>query len=282
LGKLLVEKIMSVRQLCDEITSITFSSRYMAAEAKPGQFIAVKCGNNSMDAMLRRPVSICRADRWSNEITVVFQVKGKGTKLLAETAETGSYIDYIGPLGNSFKSPPAGAKIAVVGGGLGIFPLLFLLEEIRSTRKDIKADAYLGFRKNDSVILREEFTKAADNIYISTDDGSCGRKGFVTDICLPVIDAGSYDIIYTCGPQAMMKCVSKAAEKSGSECYVSLEQRMGCGIGACLACACRIAVRPAEGSSQAADGGGWEYKHVCRDGPVFRSRDVVWDKTEES
>lgn len=153
-------------------------------------------------------------------------------------------------------------KIAVVGGGIGIFPLLFLLQEKSGAQKSV----FLGFRDKEHVVMEEEFRKCTDKVYISTDDGSYGNKGLVVDFLEEYLKNNSLDIIYTCGPMPMIKRVVKIAAKHNIKCQVSLEERMGCGIGACLVCACKTRL-----------GDEWEYSHVCKDGPVFWSQDVILD-----
>lgn len=147
-------------------------------------------------------------------------------------------------------------------GGIGTFPLLYLLKCSQAANKT----ALLGFRNKESVVLEDKFRAAAGNVEIATDDGSYGKKAFVTELLEEKIKSQKPDIIYTCGPAIMMQKVSAIAEKNKIPCQVSMEQRMGCGIGACLVCACKTK-----------NGNNWEFSHVCKDGPVFWSTEVCWD-----
>lgn len=252
--------VLSMDELTGGIYRMTLESEYIARTALPGQFVNIRCCDGS-STLLRRPISICSVDRASNCYDIVFQVKGTGTELLAQK-RPGDEIDVMGPLGKSFETGIRYGRIAVVGGGIGIFPLLFLLRESKAVVKR----AYLGFRNSDCIVLKEEFADVSSSLDIATDDGSEGFRGIVTQPLERDIAKSPLDLIYACGPTPMLKKVSEIADKYGIPCQVSLEQRMGCGFGACLVCACRIK-----------QGGDWVYKHVCKDGPVFWSNEVVFE-----
>ena len=220
--------------------------------ASPGQFIHVKCGDG---VLLRRPISIC--DAGSGWLRFVFAVRGEGTECLARL-NPGDAVDILGPLGVGFNPDKKGEGVpVVVGGGIGIFPLLYL-----SGHTGAKTEAILGFRSADAVVMEEEFSNVCAKTYIATDDGSYGEKGFVTDVLRRRIAEGGVSSIYVCGPTPMMKAVKAVAESTGIYCELSLEERMGCGIGACAVCVCK-----SEG----------EYVKVCQNGPVFDSREVDFD-----
>ncbi|NSW89964.1 MAG: dihydroorotate dehydrogenase electron transfer subunit [Firmicutes bacterium] len=262
---MLQEEIVCNRELVTGIYQLTFRSAYVSQNAKPGQFVNIKCCEG-FNAILRRPVSICSVDRENKNVTIVFQKRGTGTSYLAKK-RAGDVLDLIGPLGSHFDLSENYKNIAVVGGGIGIFPLLFLLEQKQCVHKT----AYIGFRSKNYVVLEEAFKHNSHELIISTDDGSLGQKGFITDLLEKrILEEGikgeKYDIIYTCGPGPMMKKVVELASKAGIKCQVSLEQRMGCGIGACLACACKIKLRD-----------DWQYKRVCKDGPIFWGEEVDFD-----
>lgn len=254
---ILMEKIISNREVCPDIFEMTIRSDYIAQRAKPGQFINIKCCEG-LNTILRRPISICSVNRNGSTITILFQKKGTGTEYLSKK-NPGDFLDLIGPLGGSFDLSDQYEKIAVIGGGIGIFPLLFLLKESKSIHKT----AFIGFRNKDNSVLMDDFKVNTHELLVSTDDGSMGYKGFITDLLEERIMTEKYDIIYTCGPELMMKKAVDTAIKYGIKCQASLEQRMGCGIGACLACACKIKT-----------GDGWQYKRVCKDGPVFWGEEV--------
>lgn len=261
--KLCMDKIVGKQELAENIFKLTVESERVSAEAKPGQFVNIKCCEGTQ-AMLRRPVSICRADRKNGVYDLVFQKKGEGTALLS-LKKPGDVLDILGPLGNGFDLNVRHSRIAVVGGGIGIFPLLFILEESKAAVKR----AYLGFRTGKLAVLEEEFRQNASSLEITTDDGSYGKHGLVTEILKRDMEVCRFDMIYSCGPVPMMKKVIEAASENGASCQVSLEQRMGCGFGACLVCACKT--RGPEGEKD------WQYSHVCRDGPVFNGRDVLFE-----
>jgi dihydroorotate dehydrogenase electron transfer subunit len=135
--------------------------------------------------------------------------------------------------------------------------------------KESKNDVFLGFRSKEFIVMEKEFKNVSDNLYVGTDDGSYGYNGLIVNYFKKIIEENNYDIIYSCGPNPMLKEVSNIAKNSNIKCQVSLEQRMGCGIGACLVCACKIKVTH--------NNKGWTYKHVCKDGPVFWSDEVIFD-----
>lgn len=239
---------------------MSIKSPEIAAMALPGQFINMKC-SDGLDAYLRRPISICDANADTGIVNVVYQIRGKGTLLLSKCSE-GDKIDILGPLGyHGFSVNKSHKRIAVVGGGIGIFPLLFL-----SKKATASADAFLGYRSKEFVVMEKLFDQVCDDVSISTDDGSYGRKGLVTGPLEESMKKKTYDCVYACGPLPMLKAVVKLCEQYNIECEVSLEQRMGCGIGACLVCVCEI---------KADNEDGWKHLHVCKDGPVFNGKEVL-------
>ena len=260
MSKLLKEEIISVEKATEGIYRMTVASDYISANAEPGQFVNIKCCEG-VQTLLRRPVSICSTDRAKGRYDLYFQVKGAGTEILAGK-KSGDFIDILGPLRRSFDLDIGYRRIAVVGGGIGIFPLLFLLNESKAVVKR----SYLGFRSSGYIVLQEEFRQKSNSLEIATDDGSYGMKGFVTDMLERDILSEEFDMIYACGPTPMLKKVTEIAKKHNVRCQISLEQRMGCGFGACLTCACET--RTEEGGSQ--------FVRVCADGPVFNSEDVIF------
>lgn len=258
--KQLKDSVKSIEELTEDIYRMTVESEYVSANARAGQFVNIKCCEGSQ-ALLRRPISICTVDRKNSCYDLLFQKKGSGTILLA-LKKPGDELDVLGPLGNEFDLDIKYRRIAVVGGGIGIFPLLFLLKE----SKAIVKRAYLGFRTAKLVALEEEFRKSASSLEITTDDGSFGIGGFVTDVLKRDIDVEAFDMIYACGPTPMLKRVVETANINDLNCQVSLEQRMGCGFGACLVCACKTHANKGE----------WQFSHVCKDGPIFNGKDIIW------
>ena len=267
---ILKEKIISNIEILSDIYELKFLSEYISDKAKPGQFINVKC-SDGIDPILRRPLSICSIDEKNKSVIVTFRKKGRGTAYLAEK-KSGDLLDLVGPLGNGFENSKKYRNIAVVGGGIGIFPLLFLLQQ-KSADSFCNITAYIGFETKSKIILENEFAQCCNNLLLSTDDGSKGYKGFITDLLEYDLmqrknEDEKYDIIYSCGPVPMMKKVAETAMRQRIKCQVSLEQRMGCGIGACLSCVCKIK------QNQNND---WIYKRVCKDGPVFWGEEVDFD-----
>jgi dihydroorotate dehydrogenase electron transfer subunit len=262
MARLLNEEIKHVEEIAPGIFRMEVESAYISAEAHPGQFVNIQCCNG-IDVFLRRPISICSVNRNKGTFTIVFKVVGKGTRYLSQK-QAGSTLDFIGPLGTSFDLSEEFGRIAVVGGGIGIFPLLFLLQEKKGSHKT----AFIGFRNRELSVLTKELKNSSHSFLLSTDDGSLGYKGSVTELLQKEISNGAkYDIIYTCGPEPMLREVVNLAKEKNIKCQVSLEQRMACGIGACLVCACKTKYNE-----------GWQYSHVCKDGPVFWSNEVIMDK----
>lgn len=244
-----VSRLIKKEEIAPGIFDFTLECPPLALIAKAGQFAHIKVPGKT----LRRPISICDADE--NTIRIVFQIKGEGTEILSQTP-LNSELDILAPLGHGFNIPK-GKKIAFVGGGIGVPPMLY------SAKQADGAVAILGFRNKDAVILTNDFERVCDKVYVTTDDGSFGIHGFVTEPLKQIIN--DIDIVCACGPTPMLKAISKIALDNGKECQVSLEERMGCGVGACLVCACKTNIDGEEG-----------YSHVCKKGPVFKAEEVVW------
>lgn len=241
------------REIAQGIFELVFKSESIAASALPGQFLHIKV-NTGLYPLLRRPISIHSVDKTEGTVAIIYHILGQGTVELSKQ-ESGS-IDVMGPLGKGFPIFE-GLKCAVVGGGIGTAPLLELVKNTSN------CDAYLGFRNCTYKV--EAFENSCDKVYVTTEDGSVGSKGYITEQLEKNI--GEYDVVYTCGPMIMMKKVIEICEINNVECYVSIEERMGCGIGACLVCACKIQE----------ENGQWHYKKACKDGPVFNAKEVLLD-----
>ena len=221
----------------------------------PGQFVQVLV-DNSPSTFLRRPFSIHFVDYVKNTLKLLVQVKGEGTRHMS-LLEPGDTVNLVYPLGNSF-SPPPGPKVLLIGGGAGVAPLMFMGDYLN--HKNIRPDFLVGFRSADEVSQIEEYS-AFGKVYLSTDDGSMGKKGFVTQHPLFREESMPYDRIYCCGPEAMMQAVSKLASEKGVACEVSLENFMACGYGVCLCCITET------------DKGN---ERVCLEGPVFDAARLKW------
>ncbi len=224
----------------------------LAAAAQLGQFGHIRVAGKT----LRRPISICEIDREKQTLRFVFQIRGEGTDELAKT-KVGDFLDVLAPLGRgSFPLLEKEKKALLLGGGIGTPPLLGLAQHYGKN-----SIAALGFRNAASAILEEDFAAAGAKVLIATDDGSAGYHGLVTDM----VKEEKPDVIYACGPAPMLKSVCRLADAWNVPCYISLEERMACGVGACLGCACALL-----------DENGIRYNgHVCKDGPVFDYKRVA-------
>ena len=250
-------EILSQERIAKDIYSMWI--RTEAAEtAQPGQFISMYTNDGSK--LLPRPISICETDREAGSPRVVYRVTGKntGTEIFSQM-KAGDTIPVIGPLGNGFPYERAeGKRVFLMGGGIGVPPVLELAKRMKCDRKQI----VVGYR-DEETFLRDEFEQNGE-VYISTEDGSVGTKGNVMDAIRE--NALEADIIYACGPTPMLRAIKKYAEENGIECYISLEERMACGIGACLACVCQ--------SKEKDEHSNVHNKRICKDGPVFLSTEV--------
>ena len=226
----------------------------MAREAKAGQFAHLVCGEKT----LRRPISLCEIDRAAGRLRLVYEVRGEGTKWLSSLLP-GQSLSVLAPLGRGFTVPEGAKHPVLAGGGLGVPPLLDVAREHKNTT------ALLGFRSQAAAILTEDFRGACDEVEVVSDDGSIGQKELVTAPLERRLKAGRCDYIAACGPKAMLKGVKALAVQYGVPCQISLEERMGCGVGACLVCVCKV--KKAEGEG---------YARVCKDGPVFDAKEVVF------
>jgi dihydroorotate dehydrogenase electron transfer subunit len=244
--------VVSHRMIAPKIFELTMEGTLVSSMTMPGQFVHIKV-SNGIDPLLRRPISICQIDHEHSRFTIVYRAEGKGTGILSEK-KPGEKVDVIGPLGNGFpfEEVSQGSKALLIGGGIGIPPLLQLSKEL--TAKGVSVRHILGLRTATDIFYENEFAELGETI-ITTEDGTYGRKGFVTSVS----DPHESDVIYTCGPTPMLKAVKE--KYKGKKVFISLEERMGCGIGACFACVCRT---PDDG-----------YRKICSDGPVFRSEEVI-------
>lgn len=229
----------------------------VSAAAVPGQFVHISCVvESTTDPLLRRPISIHKINKKENTIELYYLVVGKGTGILSEKV-AGETISIIGPLGRGFETNVSEKRSILVGGGIGIAPLLALAEDLKAKGKEVVS--LLGAAGSGGLVRAMEFREYGEVVEV-TEDGSQGKKGLVTEHLVPLVDKNN-SVIYTCGPEGMLKAVVKAASELNMPCQVSLESAMACGVGACLGCTCVKGVH-----------GG--YPKVCKDGPVFWSSEV--------
>jgi len=257
-----IAKVLANTKVAPEHFRITLAVPKIARESSPGQFIMVKCSDSS-DPLLRRPLSLNRIDQAKGTIDVLFRVIGNGTRLLSEI-EPGEDLNIIGPLGNGFNIDTSKEVAIVVGGGAGIAPMLALAEE---AKKKVKAVyALIGTNNINSVICEDDFKGLGCEVVVSTDDGTYGNKGLITQVLLEVISSKlspTNSTMYACGPRPMIKELESISSQYNIPCQASLEEWMACGFGSCNGCT----VKTKSG-----------YKKVCSDGPIFDVKELLWQR----
>lgn len=243
--------ILRKKEIADEIFDIWIQTEEIARFSRAGQFVMLYCNDGSR--LLPRPISICEINPEEKSLRLVYRIAGKGTKEFSEMKE-GMELTVLGPLGNGF--PKKEASALVIGGGIGIPPMLELSRQLNCRKQII-----LGFR--DQLFLEKDFEPYGD-VFLATEDGSAGTKGNVLDA---ISEHGlKADIIYACGPLPMLRALKAYAKEHHMECYVSLEERMACGIGACLGCVCK--------SKETDSHTNVKNKRICKEGPVFEAQEV--------
>lgn len=245
--KELVAKVKENKQIAENIYSLTLILPESAGKIRGGQFLNLSTGNGKL--LLKRPFGIMKSV--GNEVTVCYQLKGEGTRSLAAVG-AGEFLNVLLPLGNGFILPENAKNIVVLGGGVGIFPLISVIREY----KDKNFYSYIGFRNKQAACLLEELSES-EKLTVVTDDGSLGERDNAVSAFFKDRHNLSADMIIACGPPVMLRALARRLkeERVKTPCLVSLEERMGCGIGACLVCVCKKS-----------DGGN---ARVCKDGPVF-------------
>ncbi|MFP4457345.1 MAG: dihydroorotate dehydrogenase electron transfer subunit [Clostridia bacterium] len=249
--KLLDLEVKNNQKICSDIYLMELKADKFAYSIKPGQFVHVSC-NNQNETYLRRPLSIFDVDFENNTISLLYKVVGKGTSHFS-TLKPGDMVNLMGPLGNSFSLDYQ--KPLIIGGGIGVAPLKFLVRKFNE--KNVQPDVVLGFSENDQLEIVNLFKDVKCNLHISTDEISqyfCGNSCQLASI---VLEKQDFDAIFACGPKIMLQNIPQ----TNLPTYISLEEYMACGVGACLGCAVKNS-----------DGG---YSHVCKDGPIFEAKGVV-------
>ena len=253
--------VISQEMLADGIVRMWIRTD-AAHAAKPGQFLSMYTDDGTK--LLPRPISICEIDRDGEALRMVYRVTGPetGTEQFSRL-QAGDKIEIVGPLGNGFPlEKAAGKRAMLMGGGIGVPPILELAKELAGELEPAQKMIVVGYRDSQT-FLKEEFEQNGA-LYLSTEDGSVGTKGNVMDAVREnQLDA---DIIYACGPTPMLRAIKAYAQENGIECYISLEERMACGIGACLGCVCK--------SREKDEHSNVHNKRVCKDGPVFLASEV--------
>lgn len=248
--------ILSQEEIAAGIFSMWLKTEKIADASVPGQFISVYSRDSGR--MLPRPISICEVDREKGAVRIVYRVAGKGTDEFSRY-HAGVRLEILGPLGNGFPMERCqkGKKAFLIGGGIGIPPMVQLAKELSG-----EVQVIAGYR--DSQLFLKDDLKAYGAFYAATEDGSIGTKGNVLD-CIRENDLEA-DVIYACGPTPMLRAIKSYAQENGIECWISMEEKMACGIGACLACVCK--------SKEIDDHSKVHNKRVCKEGPVFNALDV--------
>lgn len=237
-------KIVSNTALTDSVSQMVLAGDTSAITA-PGQFVNIRLEGR----FLRRPISVCDYD--SGVLTILYKVVGAGTGQMRGMAP-GQTLDLLTGLGNGYDLAPAGDKPVLLGGGVGVPPLYNLAKKLTAMGKEVSV--ILGFNTRSEVFYEEAFQALGCRASVTTVDGSCGIRGFVTD-ALPQ----EYTYFYACGPEPMLKAVYRASKTSGQ---MSFEERMGCGFGACMGCSCKTLTG---------------YKRICKDGPVMKKEEILWE-----
>ena len=253
-------KLVKKQILGETCSVLTFACPEIASSGKPGQFVNLSC-----DHFLKRPFGIMSVDKNADTFSIGVRKVGKGTEEILLSKE-GDLFTCLGPLGNGFDMSGV-KKLLLIGGGTGIFPIHFAAEYAKEN--GIPAIVANGYRCKNDAFLYDDFSKLTDHFFVTTDAGDLGTKGNVMAVLETLDDSLISDS--TCmvvGPGIMMRKVSEWAKSKGLTCYVSLEQRMACGIGACLVCVCKIKAEQ--------EGKEFTHKRCCKDGPVFKAEEVIW------
>jgi dihydroorotate dehydrogenase electron transfer subunit len=261
-------KVLENRAVAPSHFVIKMRALRISGEAKPGQFVQILC-EDSYEPLLPRPFSFLTAA--AEDFEVLYQVVGKGTKLLSQ-AKTGDALWVVGPLGNGFTLVKGQEYCVLVGGGVGIPPLYHLAETMVKGSRRLRKNIYvfLGARSKEFLLCEKDFKRLGVNLDLATDNGSSGRKGFVTDVLKDFLTSPGPQTpdprLYACGPTPMLKAVSLLSQKYRVPCEVSVEVPMACGFGACLGCAIKVR-----------NGRDYRFAVACTEGPVFQAADILWD-----
>jgi dihydroorotate dehydrogenase electron transfer subunit len=246
---------------------VSLSAPALADRARPGQFVEIAV--ESKFSLLRRPFSIARVSRQgpaAGTVDVVFDVSGPGTEWLT-TVGLHDTVDVVGPLGTAFPLPKRKVPCLLIGGGYGSAPLFYLAEEL--TRKGLRVDMIVGAATRERILNPIEAKRASATVTFTTEDGSHGVQGRVTDVLADVAEASRSAVVYACGPMAMLRAVSEGCEELQLPVQVAVEEHMACGVGVCFTCV--VPVRTKDGEVR--------MKRSCIDGPVFNGTRIAWDQT---
>ncbi len=241
---------------------LTLDCAEVAQNARPGQFVHLRVGDGT-DPLLRRPLSIMLSQPDRREVQILVRTVGRGTGIVA-THDEGTRYDLLGPLGSGWSIPQGDEPVLLVAGGIGVAPLIFLADSTRMADPQPYVRAIFGGLTTESLVCWTEFAARCDEFIAVTEDGSTGETGLVTDVLAPELDRDPPVRVYACGPDGMLAAVARICAEAGVPCEVSMEQWMGCGVGACLGCAIPSSA------------GG--YVRVCTEGPVFDATQIDWER----
>lgn len=270
-------EVLSHKKYGDAYHSLTIVAPEIGETIRPGQFVNIRCGTDRA-YILRRPFSVYRVHKrggWASTIEIVFDVRGPGSKFLSQLRGHES-VDLVGPLGRGFQIPKRRAHCLLVGGGIGATPIFFLADELRNSNH--RVDAVFGARSASLLLNPIEARRLASVCVTTTDDGTAGQKGIVTDVLAETVERCRTELIYACGPHPMLAAVSRAAVELKLPVQVAVEELMGCGYGVCMTC-----VMPLRGKAKKGETAEDEifYARSCTEGPVFNGAQVIWDGTAE-
>ena len=250
-------KVLENKRVNGNYFLMKLSSKNLVEKCRVGQFFMLKMKNEI--TILRRPISIHNADKKNGVIEFYYEVKGRGTVEMSEKRE-GDLINLQGPLGNGFKTDYEDKKLLIVGGGMGLAPLKYLVEDLKSSQKNNKIIFIAGGRNKEALEILKNFNLGGIEVHIVTDDGSLGKKWNVIDMMKEIIQENHIDAVMSCGPHRVLELVGEIAGKNEIYAEISLEERMACGVKACVGCS----IKTLQGM-----------KKVCHDGPVFDSKTIV-------
>lgn len=263
-------RVLSNTQIGTEIFLMVIESREISSSSNPGNFVQIKI-NLGTNIFWRRPFSILETD--NGNFSILYKIAGRGTKALSQI-KSGDSLNIIGPLGNQFSLPDKKDRVLLIGGGIGIPPLYFWakrLLELGYGRTDIHF--FNGAKNNLSLTYLNQIADLGINVYPVTEDGSIGTKGVVIDELNHFLSKNNVPTdrisAFSCGPTAMLKSVAETADRYGINCELALETLMPCGFGICMSCAIKV--------RDATDMEGFNYRRVCRDGPIFKSQEILWE-----
>jgi len=254
--------LISREQVTEGHYLLTLDCAEVAQNARPGQFVHLRVGDGT-DPLLRRPLSIMLSQPDRREVQILVRTVGRGTGIVA-THDEGTRYDLLGPLGSGWSIPEGDDPVLLVAGGIGVAPLIFLADSTRMADPQPYVRTIFGGLTTESLVCWTEFAARCDEFIAVTEDGSTGETGLVTDVLAPELDRDPPVRVYACGPDGMLAAVARICAEAGVPCEVSMEQWMGCGVGACLGCAIP------------ASAGG--YVRVCTEGPVFDATQIDWER----